>query len=305
MSGKLFKRVAKITAYRGNPGTPGGFINSNPTFFETLPNATTITGLRVQCRIEKSIDKSPNTLKITITNLAEATRVDLITRPLIVRVDAGYDNNLRHIFLGDLRRGWSELKGTDWLTHLYLADGDRAFRGARVAKTFKRGANVLAAVKECASRMGLPLDANVTASSALQEQFANGRVLDGPAHKELSELLAPYGYSFSIQNGKLQVLRDDEVRADQAYVISEENGMIESPEFSVPDQPKKTPKHGHSAKVPKIKVKNLLFPELIPGGKIKVQSRAVDGTFKMQRVTHEFGTGDNDSWFTMIEGNAT
>lgn len=302
---RLYNRIARVTAYRANPGTPGGFIDSNPTFFDTLPNATIITGLRIQARIEKSIDRAPNTLKVTVTNDAEPTRVDLTTRPLTVTIDAGYDGNLRHIFTGDMRRGWSELKETDWLTHMHLADGDRAYRFARVNRSYTRGTPVLTALREAARTMGLTLPANVQVSSALQEQFANGRVVDGPARDELTALLAPYGYSWSIQNGKLQILRDEEVRADQAFVISEATGMIGSPEFSVPDQPKKAPtRSGSRVKIQKLKIKCLLFPELVPGGKIRVESRAIDGMFKIMRVNHDLDTGYGGNWFTEIEANA-
>lgn len=302
---RLFNRMVKITCYRANPGTPGGFVHSNPTFFQTLPNATVITDLRVQGRIEKSNDKAPNTLRVTITNLAESTRVDLTTRPLTVRVDAGYDGNLRHIFTGDIRKGWSEKKGTDWLTHMHLADGDRAFRFARVNKSYKRGTSVITAVKECARSMGMDLDATIIASPDLQRQFENGEVLDGATRDELSRLLAPYAYSWSIQNGKLVILRDDQIAATEAWVIDEDDGMIESPEFSVPDQPKKAtigPKA--SIKVPKLKVRNLLFPELMPGGKVHVRSQEIDGIFKMMRVSHDFDTGYGGKWETAIEANS-
>lgn len=293
-----------MTCYRANAGTPGGFIASNPTFFQTLPNATLITDLRIQCRIEKSIDKSPNTLKVSITNLAESTRLDLVTRPLTVRVDAGYDGNLRHIFTGDMRKGWSEKKGTDWLTHLHLADGDRAYRLARVNKSYKRGTDVITVIKECARSLGMTLDDTVLASTTLREQCTNGEVLDGATRDELSRLLAPFGYGWSIQNGKLSILRDEQVSASEAWTIDEDDGMIESPEFSVPDQPKKPPQKASSIKVPKLKVRNLLFPELTPGGKVRVRSEAIDGIFKMLRVSHDFDTGYGGKWETEVEANA-
>lgn len=302
---RLYNRIVKITAYRANPGAPNGFIDSNPTFFQTLPNATIITDLRVQGHIEKSIDKSPNTLKVTITNLAEATRVDLTTRPLTVRIDAGYDGNLRHIFTGDMRKGWSEKKDTDWLTHIHLADGDRAFRFARVNKSYKRGTSLITALKECARSMGMTLDDTILTSADLQEQFANGDVLDGATRDELTRLLAPYSYGWSIQNGKLQMLRDEQTLANEAWVIDEQDGMIDSPEFSVPDQPKKPPKKASSIKVPKLKVKNLLYPELTPGGKVRVRSEAIEGIFKLMRVEHTFDTGYGGEWLSDLQATAT
>jgi hypothetical protein len=303
MGSRLFHRVARVTAFRANPGTPGGFVNSNPTFFDRLSNAVEITQLRIRARIDKSIDKSPNKLHVIITNCSPSTRDDLTTRPLTLQIDAGYDGTYRHLFTGDMRRGWSELKGTDWETNLHLADGDRAYRFARVSRTYKRGTAVLTALKEAARSMGLVLDDRILASPELQTQFENGRLVDGPARDELTALLAPFGYGWSIQDGRLQILRDEEVRADQAIVI-EEPLMIGSPEFAVPDQPKKVPQKAGAVKVPKLKIKVPLAPEITPGGRIQVHARSVDGIFKVQRVGHDLDTGRGGNWFTEIEANA-
>ena len=52
--------------YRAGP-EPGSFIASNPQFFLQQPNAIEISDLRMQFKIEMSLESSPNAAEITIT----------------------------------------------------------------------------------------------------------------------------------------------------------------------------------------------------------------------------------------------
>ena len=289
---RLFKIGAQVTAYRSVAGTPGSFVASNPTFFDEQPNATVITDLRIQAKITKSIDPDPNPCTLTITNCAVRTRANLQTKPLIVRIDAGYDGNLRHLFLGDLRDGRSNKPGTEWTTILQLADGDRAYRYARVNRSYGKFSSAIQAVQECAASMGLTVDGAALTSDDLQTQFASGHVLQGKASDELTRVLAPFGYRWLIQDGRLQILRDDQVRPDEAVLISEDTGMIGSPERGAPDT---------SGKAPILTIEMLLYPELTPGAQIQVQSKTIDGVFRIEKVTHVLDTHGDEPAKSTIE----
>lgn len=281
MSDRLFKPQAKVTVFRLRGGTPGTFSYNNPQYFTGLTNAVEITDLRMQIKIEMNVDKEPNTGEVTITNLSETTRSDMKIKPLSVEIDAGFDGNLRHLFRGDLRQGFSEMKGADWETKLQLADGDRAYRYARVNKSYKRGTKLSQILKDCASSMGLTIDTKTLGSPDLQNAVASGHVMLGSTRDELTKLLAPFGYHWSIQNGKFIALRDEETSDTQAYVISEDTGMMNSPTWTTPDQ---------SGKPSALHVKSLLFPELQPGGRIVVRSRDTNGTFRIEKLTHTLDT---------------
>lgn len=287
-----FKRVWKVTAYRAKPSA-GGFINSHADFFEPLPNGIEIDKLRVQFKIEKTTDKEPNTCELTITNLAEGTRANLCKKPLIVRVDAGWeeDGGARHLFGGDLRYGYSKRDGTDWSTILQLGDSSRAFQNARVNRSYAAGTSVLVALREAARSMGVGLPKNVEADADLQRAFSAGVQLHGPAADELARLLAPYGYSFSFQDGRLQILKDDEVFATRALVISQDTGLLGSPEFGAPSK---------DGKPPTLTIRTLLYPQVTPGGMLSVQSESINGIFRAERVTHN-GDSHGDDWCTEIE----
>ncbi len=305
MSGRLFKASAKVTAYRSVAGTPGGFVAANPQFFDQLPNAIEIENLRVQFEIEKSLDKEPNKCTVTVTNASPSTRVDLQAKPLIVLVQAGYDGELRYLFKGDLRYGFSHQDGTEWLTEMQLADGDRAYRYAQISKSYRKGMTVVSALRDCAKSMGLAIDTNTAISPELQAEFASGRSLWGDTRDELTRLLAPYGYQWSIQNGRLTILKDGQTTPGQAIVVAEHTGMIGSPEFSVPEQAAAS-SSGKPRKnnYPKLQIRMLLYPELTPGMTINVQANAINGMFRVERVKHTGDTADDGEWETAIEAKA-
>lgn len=288
MTNRLFKRGCSVTVYQT---APTGFIASNPQFFVEQPNGIVITDLRVQFKIEKSLDSSPNEATVTISNCTSTTRAFLQTKPLVVRVDAGYDGNLRHVFTGDLRYGNSDLKDPDWETVLQLGDGDRAYRFARASRSYKKGTSVLQALKDAAAAMGLKLSNDVIASPDLQSQFATGRTLQGPARDELTRLLAPFGFHWSIVDGKLQILKDQNATPATALTVNQASGLIGSPEYGSPE------KNGKPAT---LHAKMLLYPEIIPGCQVAMTTDNISGVFRVVKVTHDCDT-HGDKWETEIE----
>lgn len=275
----LFQRGCSVTVAK-----PDGF-------FTQKPNAVVISDLRIQFHVEKTIGEEPNRCDVTVTNLAEGTRGQVVAKPLYVRLDAGYDGSLERLFTGDLLWGSSAKTGADWETTLQLRDGDRAFRYARVSRSYRGGVSARDAIVEAGRAMGLTVKLSPTADRELRAQFASGLTLAGTAAGELSRLLAPFGMSWSIQDGRLQILRADELRADQAVVVSEDTGMIGVPELGAPIR-----KGGR----PVALVKMQLYPRVTPGGKVRIESRTVRGTFKALRVSH---TGDTHGipWETAVE----
>ncbi len=291
---RLFGRICVVTIYRpdGQPlDRPTGFTDKNPEFFETLANGLEIRDLDVSFSISKSISKDPNTAEITIFNLSETSRsVINKTRPLTVKIAAGHDNVARHLATGNVKFADSNLKDVSTETKLELADGGRAFSYAQVNKSYKSGTPLRTIVKDAATSMGLQLPAELKNASALDGRIPRGATLDGLARDELTRILAPLGYGWSIQNGQLQVLGDSQVRNDTAREVSERTGLIESPGFGHPDKKGKR----------KLSFSCLLYPELIPGGKITLTSKYISGQFKLLKVDHK-GDTRGDEWTTECE----
>jgi hypothetical protein len=266
------------------------------TFFATEPgNAIIIrdrdevtggrVGLRVTFSIAKSLTSDPNTCEVTIYNLAERTRSALQHNPLQVRLDAGYQGNVQTIFVGDLKRAPSTPTGVDWATKLELGDGARAYKRATVSRSYLGGVNVRTLVGDLAKSMGLTVPRTIAEAREFGNELAGGEALHGPSAREMSRVLKAQNLSWSVQDGQLQILRPTDVRANEAIV---------SPEYGPPAKP---------GGAPLLTVRVLLQPDLTPGGKIHVRSRAINGNFRMERVVHTGDTAGQD-WYSTIEAKA-
>lgn len=274
----------------------------DPSFFELQETLIEITDMRFEFKIEKNLASHPNTCDLTITNLAEVTREDFVTGKVSVRFEAGYDQTLRLMFVGDVRYASNEKQGTEWLTKIQLADGGRAFAAARVNHTYAPKTPLIKILGDAARALGVTLPPEIAASKDLQSRVAAGEVLSGYASDELTRLLAPFGYEWSFQNGQIQILRVDEVRPGSIRVISQDDGMIESPVIDPPKirAPSKATRSKAKPRVPKLTVKHTLDPELVPGGQMEVRSRSINGRFKIDKLQHQGDTFGSD-WTTTIE----
>lgn len=293
---RFFERVWKVSAYRTGPTKD--FVGDHAEFFNPQPNLLEIDKLRIAFKIEKHLAKDPNTCELTITNANDATRAQLCRSPLVIRIDAGHvqDAGARHLFTGSLRHGYSKHEGANWHTVLNLADGAAAFDGARASKAFVRGTSAIQALRYVAGTMGLDLPSEVQLSAELQRQFATGLTLLGQSADEMTRLLAPFGYSWSIQDGRLIVLRDEQAAPGTALLISQETGLIGSPQFATPskgDLKKNKPA--------KLTFRTILYPQITPGFLVSVQSRAIDGIFRAERVTHTGDSHSSTDWVTEVE----
>lgn len=280
---RLYKRSASLAIAKITPGT-----------FFTTTDVLTIADLRVQFSIVKTLGQHPNTCKITISNLAEATRASVQKKPLAIRLDAGYDGDLRRLFAGDLRWAASKQDGATWLTELTGGDGDRAYRYGFASRSFRAGTDVKTVLAEAAKSAGLRIPTSIAEARELLDQVATGITLHEPSRDALTKILKPKGLDWSIQDGSLQVLRSGEARPGSALLVSVDTGMIGSPEYGAPKK---------AGAAPVLSVTSLLYPEVSPGGTIEVFSRSVRGFFRVEQVKHD-GDTHGDEWTTTIEATA-
>ncbi len=248
--------------------------------------------IAIQFSCEKTLKRQPNTLDLKLFNLSDATRAELQRPGVVLRFSAGYvSGGARRLFVGDVQWAYSQLKGTEWITSVQVGDGSRAFSTARSDGTFRSGTKVIDVLKFVAKTMTLTVPTEIAVTKVLQQQFAAGYQMSAKSRDELDRLLAPYGYSWSIQDGVLRVLRDEDTSSVTMREISAATGMIDSPEFGNPEGKSKTPK---------VTVSSKLYPELQPGGKVNIISRDLNGVHKITKVRH---TGDTqtDDWKTQVE----
>ena len=262
------------------------------SYFQGNANAIIIKDpQRIQFKIEKNLGKEPNKAEITITNLAPTTRSQIEKQPLLVILQVGYAGQLTQIFTGDLRKGFTTRDGTDWSTKLLLGDGSRGFQYATISKSYGQGTQVKQVLDDITGAIGLKLPPGIANAVEFSTQYAGGYVAHGTCEQELTHVLTPLGMSWSFQDGQLQVLREGAATTNSAIVVSQDTGMIGSPEFGDPTKP---------GQPPILKVATECDPRIRCGCLIQLQAINIKGLFRVDKLTHVGDTRGKD-WKTDIE----
>lgn len=273
-----------------------------------------ISDLRVQFRVVKHLRRQPNTCDITISNLSQNSRAALQKKKRVkVILEAGYLSNIAQIFAGESRFVDQVLDHATWNTKIECGDGERAYSYARVAESFKPGTKVSDVVEAVAKQMGATVTGHIDELRATPEQFLNGFVAFGKTANELDTLLRSLGFTWSMQDGQVQVLQDAVASGEPVIRLAPDTGLIGSPEHGSPDKDVPLPQVSTSAEdvdfsfaakkkqgPAVLKVRSLLQPGLRPGRRVQVQSRDVNGIFRIEQVTHSGDTAGGD-WYSDLE----
>ncbi len=284
---RLFDRRARVTVL--STSTPL-FEDSYDIKVEPHTNGLVIEDQRIEFEIEHNLKKHPNSCTIRITNLNEETRSAFKKTPLRVTLEAGYADRTSTIFTGDVIYAMSALDGSDWVTMLQVGDGDRVIGNARVNKSYAAGVKKISIIEDALKALGQQVPDNIRNHPAFQKVVQGGMALYGKHTDVLDSLLKPEGFSMSIQDNQPMILSED-TAVGQTYTISEENGMIGSPEFGRPSR---------KGKAPDVTVRSLLYPEIRPGHPVNVTTRDLNGLFKVKDVKHKGDTHGTD-WMTTVE----
>lgn len=276
----------------------GSFSDTDPTL-----NAIEISGgddpknpgLRIVFKIKKTSQKEPNTFEIVIYNLAPENRVKLQQKGVRLLLEAGYAGiGLQRICLGDVRTADHIRDHADWKTTLTGGDGERSFQFARSSESFAAGSTVGQVVQFIVSSMGLALGNSAAQASKLSKVLQQGWTSHGAASSELDRILRSVGYSYSIQDGELQILAPGESVAQSIPLLSPSTGLLGSPEMGSPEK---------KGKPQLLKYRSLLQPEARPGGRNRVQGERYDGIFRDRTIEHS-GDTHGGEWFTEHNGVA-
>lgn len=267
-----------------------------------------IEDMHVQFKIKKTLKKEPNTAEIQIYNLNENHRSQLQQHKIKVVVEAGYAGILGHLFAGDSRYVDQKRDRADWITKIQCGDGERNYQYRRVAASFSPGTSVTTVAKTVANSMGFTIN-NVELLDKLPGQFLQGHSAYGKASTELDNLLSGRGIDWSIQDGQIQLLPTDSVASNEYIVLragDDNSGLVGSPEHGNPEKdvpltPDQYVVKGSKKRGPPIlKVKALLQPGLRPGKLVKIESRGINGFFRIQTVTHTGATAGGE-WYSELE----
>jgi hypothetical protein len=247
--------------------------------------------LRFTFRIERSLQKDPNTAAISIWNLSKQSRAALQSLDLNTILEAGYFGARAQIFAGKLEFGSSVRDGANWVTSFQSSDGGERVRKSRSSFSLKGSTDLGGVLRRLANDMGLGLG-NVAAKASegslrgAVTEYINGVVLSGKTYDQLENVAKQMGYGLSIQDGQIQLLSPTETLSSDAVLLNRSTGLLGSPE------------NGEKGVV---SLRCLLQPGLVPGRRIRVESDEVTGFYRVDRAVFVGDTWGQD-WYTDVEG---
>lgn len=216
-------------------------IEGDPLVYVTVPPTPTIYTISYPLTLDLEVNRntlaSANTARLTLRNLAPATRRGIFhdlfaigpSDYRTVELNAGYetDASLPIIFRGQVETAASWREGTDWVTEITAKDGAGAIANGQVDTSRPKGWNMRDVMGALIGAMGPTVGLNAVGN--LSAQNSRGVVLSGNAW-DLVQKFNPYGLNF-IDNGAVSVLKMGEyLQVPWAVpLITSESGLLGTP----------------------------------------------------------------------------
>ncbi len=227
--------------------------------------------------VTRGILSDSNKCTIQLYNLAPSTREQIFqdafqidpSKWKFVKLEAGYDDDLTPIFMGRILQAYSHRQGgqTDIITTIQAQALDMF--DCQASYTFAAGTSKKEALQTIVT--GSMPNVKIGNIGNLEGSFQTPTTFDGNAMENISKLTG--GNAF-VDNDQLNVLMSNEVIDVPVPVITEENGLLDTPD----------------RRDANLEVKMLFEPSLITGQLLEIKSGVspnFNGQFKVMGFTHD------------------
>jgi len=263
------------------------------------PGVPVAEQLKVDFSGSLTLGSAQNAGKVTIWNLTKSHRGGLGEEFDKLTLEIGYEQGQPGILIkGDIRDVTHALDGADVSSEIDVGDGDEAIQKGLVSKTFPAGSKPKDVISHIISTMpGVSAGAMVGLDAL--PPYKRAVALFGFCKRELDTIGREHGVYWSIQNGKVEAIKNDRY-IDDVVVLSKQTGLIGVPE--VTDKG--------------IKARCLITPRIRPNRLVDVRSQFLDeasgrgkqgsdqggGLFRVATVAFS-GTSRGPEFYLDIEGN--
>lgn len=260
--GAQYLRKASLYVLAPQTGTTG----NNPSAYVANPqDVLDLSQFRFRFETKQQDEESPNNCAIRVYNLSQATMDKVREEYSRVVIQAGYEKGpFGVIFDGTIKqfRMGREDNLTTYLDIL-AADGDIAYNWAVVQQSIRAGSSHADRVNAIIKAMD---PHGVTAGQIIYPDaggiLPRGKVLFGYAKAAMRAQMQTMGSTWSIQNGRVNVIPLDGYLPGEAVILTAATGLIGRPEQT---------QEG-------IKARCLLNPKIVVGGTVKIDNLSINQT---------------------------
>lgn len=204
----------------------------NLIVFGTNLNGLDLSALHCKFSIKRSSNMTPNCADIRIYNVDANTALEIKKQYTQVLIQGGYDSNYGVIFRGNIKQVIiGRESATDTFVDLNCGDGDLAYNYAIVNTTIAAGSSMADQLRQITA----PMASLQTTLGGDQPPYSptvlpRGKTLWGGSKDYLRNFAQQNDLTWSIQNGKVEFIRQQGYAPGESIVLTSKTGMIGTPE---------------------------------------------------------------------------
>jgi hypothetical protein len=243
---------------------------NNPNeFVAGEDKAIDLSQFQLKFQTAQQDEESPNNCTIRVYNLSDRTVKKVRDEYSHVVLQAGYEGGaFGVIFQGTIKQfRVGRLDNKTTYLDILAADGDMAYNFAIVKKTLAAGSRWQDRVNAAAKAME-PM--GVTLGQVEYPDaggiLPRGKVLFGYAKAALRSNVQTMGATWSIQNGKINIIPLTGYLPGESVILTSGTGLIGRPEQTIDG----------------IKARCLLNPKIVVGGSVKIDNESINQTVQQK-----------------------
>ncbi len=238
---------------------------------------------------------------IAIYGFSRATEGKIFKEYDNIELNAGYIGSLGCIFKGDVKNVVKERRGADRITRIYALSDAFTRRKAVINKTAGPGSTIVKIIRMCAEAIGLPAVINAPDFSD-DPAYSRGKPLNGDPVMILRRLSKTHKFEFTIESGRILIVKSGKYRAGSPIVIGQETVMIGTPELTMKGvnasiNLSPTIRLGSrfeiDVRTPKVLLSSIIYQN--------IESSIDVGIYTVAEINHR-GDSHSDTWETRLKG---
>lgn len=228
----------------------------------------------IEFRVPFSVSEDPDISEVVIYNLSKESIAAIKSKAYTI-LNVGYKGDIGNILSGKIEAVSSKWEKVDKITTIKVSDGGFEWRNTRIQKTYAPGSTARYIMQDLSSLLGLEV---VEVNPKKDITYQLGRTISGSVEGALKQLVKDTESKMYIDKGKLYV-RDKDKGTSIGFLLNSDTGLIGSPEKVEEENEKKQ-------KIIKYNVKCLLNHKITTDSIIQIESRTVNGNYRVESGSH-------------------
>lgn len=232
----------------------------------------------------------PDVCTATIYNLSDGS-IAAIKKQGTAVISAGYRemHNIAVIFEGEIESMKTEWKGLDKVTTISLSDGAKAWRKKEFYKTYQNDTKAKTIMKDLIDELGYSIEELNPKNNI---NYPLGKTIKGLASENLIKLAEDTESKMFVNKNRITI-REEKKGKPTVILLNADSGLLDTPtmnkdmtgdKINTPDREKAKKKN--EEEIPTWTVKCLLNPQLETDMIIQIESRSINGAFRIKSGKH-------------------